>query len=191
MISDSTMTQSGSGADWLLTPEELRSLRATRRLFLLGFIAAVLLALGMVVLAMGIAVRQLRDFVLLGGLLLGFVALVAVAAWCAGRAGILGQDIRGGRAEVHWGRVTQVWGRLHVVEVEGMLFPLQMTPVPVLRPGERVRLRYALRSRITLGVHTLRELVAEERRAGRSPCPAALAELGMEMGPLEMANPRD
>jgi len=65
-----------------------------------------------------------------------------------------------------------------VAEVEGIAFPLQMTPVPTLRAGERVRLRFAPRSRITLEVRTLRDVVAAERQAGRPVCPGVLAELG-------------
>jgi len=57
------------------------------------------------------------------------------------------------------------------------MFPLQMMPIPGLRPGERVRLRFVPRSRLTLRIDTLRQVVAAEVRAGRVPCPAALAEL--------------
>ncbi len=177
MTGDSIENGSTSGSEWLLTPEERGSLRATRRLFLLGLAVAAVVAVGLAGLSAWMASRgpwNLRD---LGVSVFGFVVLAAAAAWCVNRARLVGQDIRDGRVEIQWGRLTRLWAHVRVAEVDGRMFPLQMTPVPGLRPGERVRLRFAPRSRLTLRIDTLREVVAAEVRAGRVPCPAALAEL--------------
>ncbi len=79
---------------------------------------------------------------------------------------------------MQWGRVTRAFRHLRVAEVEGIPYPLQITPVPALRVGERVRLRFAPRSRLTLQIQTLRDIVAVERLAGRPVCPGVLVELG-------------
>lgn len=178
MTEDPATRDLGGGAEWLLTPEEIRSLRSTRRHFLLGLIVATALTLGAVGLTAWSTTRHPHHPLEMAAPVLGLVPAAAAAIWFAGRARIVGQDIRTGRAEMQWGRVTRLWRRLRVVEVEGLLFPLQVTPVPTVRPGERVRLRFAPRSRITLGIQTLREVVAAERLAGRPPCPGVLAELG-------------
>ena len=81
--------------------------------------------------------------------------------------------------EVQWGRLTRLWAHLRVAEVEGTMFPLQTMPIPALRPGERVRLRFVPRTRLTLRIDTIRHVVAAEVRAGRVPCPAALAVLDL------------
>jgi len=177
MSSDIVETASGHGSEWLLTPEERESLQGTRRLFLLGFGVAAVLTVGLAGLSVWIASRgpwNVRHF---GAPVLGFVALTAAAIWCVNRARLVRQDIRDGRVEVQWGRLTRLWAHLRVAEVEGTMFPLQMMPIPGLRPGERVRLRFVPRSRLTLRIDTLRQVVAAEVRAGRVPCPAALAEL--------------
>jgi hypothetical protein len=177
MTGDSIEIASASGSEWLLTPEERGSLRGTRRLFLLGLAVAAVLAMGLAGVSVWIGSRgpwNVRD---LGAPVFGFVILAAAAAWCVNRARLVGQDIRDGRVEIQWGRLSRLWAHARVAEVEGSMFPLQMTPVPGLRPGERVRLRFAPRSRLTLRIDTLREVVAAELRAGRVPCPAALAEL--------------
>ncbi len=177
MCSDPILNETSVSPEWLLTPEEQGSLQATRGLFRLGLAVAAVLAVGLAGLSAWMASQgpwNLRD---LGAPVFGFVVLAAAAAWCANRARLVGQDIRDGRVEFQWGRLTRLWAHVRVAEVEGSMFPLQMTPVPGLRPGERVRLRFAPRSRLTLRIDTLREVVAAEVRAGRVPCPAALAEL--------------
>jgi hypothetical protein len=178
MLTDVAVKESGADVEWLLTPEELGSLRSTRRLFVLGLGAAVFVALGAGALTVRLASQQPRAPWDVAAPAVIFVALVAVAVWCAIRARIVGQDIRNGRAEMQWGRVTRAFRHLRVAEVEGIAFPLQMTPVPTLRAGERVRLRFAPRSRLTLQIQTFREVVAVERMAGRPVCPGVLAELG-------------
>jgi len=178
MSSDIVETASGHGSEWLLTPEERGSLQGTRRLFLLGFGVAAVLTVGLAGVSVWIAPRgpwNLRD---VGAPVFGFVVLTAAAIWCVNRARLVRQDIRDGRVEIQWGRLTRLWAHLRVAEVEGTMFPLQMTPVPGPRPGERVRVRFVPRSRLTLRIDTLRQVVAAEVRAGRVPCPAALAELG-------------
>lgn len=177
MTGDSNTSTIRSDAEWLLTPGELGSLRATQRLFLLGLAGTATLALAEAALTLWLVGWRPRLSVQLLPPVLVFLALAGAAIWCAGRARILGQDIRAGQAAMEWGRVTRAWRHLRVAEVEGVIFPLQMTPVPTLRPGERVRLRFAPRSRLTLGIRTLREVIAEERLAGRPVCPAALAEV--------------
>ncbi|MBI2113747.1 MAG: hypothetical protein HYT85_01485 [candidate division NC10 bacterium] len=178
MTNDPAATESGGGAEWQLTPGELRSLRSTRRLFLLGLTTAGLLAVSMAALTLWVASRRPLAPAVLGVGALGSLALAALAAWCARRARIVGQDITNRRVEMQWGRLTRIFRGLRVAEVEGALFPLQMTVIPALRAGERVWLRFAPRSRITFGIQTLREVVAAERLAGRAPCPGILAELG-------------
>ncbi len=178
MTSQSLSQEPDPAVEWLLTPEEQRSLQDTRRLFLLGLAVAAVVAVGLAGLSAWMALRgawRLRD---LGAPVFGFVVLNAAVIWCVNRARFVRQDIRGGRVEVQWGRLTRLWPRLRVAEVGGTMFPLQMTPIPGLRPGERVRLRFAPRSRLTLRIDTLREVVAAEVRAGRVPCPTALVELG-------------
>jgi hypothetical protein len=166
-----------SEADWRFTPEEMGALRSTRRWFLAGWMAAGGLAVGLGAAALwGLARHPGVSLALAAGLV--FLATLAAAVWCVSRARILGLDIEGGRAETQWGRVTRMWRHLRVVEVEGTSFPLQMTPVPALREGERVRLRFAPRSRITLRIETLREVITAERLAGRPVCAGAVAELG-------------
>ena len=167
-----------SSGEWLLTPAELTALRSTRRLFVLGLTATATLALAAAAATAWVAGAKVGWSGLLVVFALAGTSLAAAAAWCLGRARLIGQDIRTGRAEMQWGRIARVWRGLRVVEVEGTRFPLQLTPVPVLRLGERVHLRFAPRSRITFSIRTLREVVAAERLAGRPPCPAALAELG-------------
>ncbi len=177
MVGTSVEFRPDSSAEWLLTPEELTALRSSRRLFVLGLAATVCLALGAAATTAWVAGTTPGWSVLLMAVALAGASLTAVGAWCFVRARIVGQDIRVGRAEMQWGRVARVWRGLRVAEVEGTLFPLQLTSIPVLRPGERVHLRYAPRSRITFAIHTLREVVAAEQLAGRSVCSAALAEL--------------
>ncbi len=177
MVGTSVEIRPDSRAEWLLTPEELTALRSSRRLFVLGLGATVCLALGAAATTARVAGTTSGWSVLLVAVALAGASLTAVAAWCLVRARIVGQDIRVGRAEMQWGRVARVWRGLRVAEVEGTLFPLQLTSIPVLRPGERVHLRFAPRSRITFAIHTLREVVAAEQLAGRSVCSAALAEL--------------
>lgn len=177
MTTDPATKEPDSGVEWLLTSEERRSLRSTRRLFLLGLTIAGLLAISVAVLMLWVASRRPLAPVALGAGAFGFLALTALAAWCARRARIVGRDIRNGRVEMQWGRLTRIVRGLRVAEVDGVLFPLQMTVIPALRAGERVWLRFAPRSRITFGIQTLREVVAAERLAGRSPCPGVLAEL--------------
>jgi hypothetical protein len=177
MTGDLIDIAAAGGSEWLLTPEERRSLQATRRLFLLGLAVAAGLAMGLGGVAVWIASRGPWNAREIGAPVFGFVVLAAAAGWCVNRARLVGQDIREGRVEIQWGRLTRLWAHARVAEVEGSMFPLQMTPVPGLRPGERVRLRFAPRSRLTLRIDTLREVVAAEVRAGRVPCPGALAEL--------------
>jgi len=181
--SDIVETASGHGSEWLLTPAELTALRSTRRLFVLGLTATATLALAAAAATAWVAGAKAGWSGLLVAFALAGASLAAAAAWCLGRARLIGQDIQTGRAEMQWGRVARVWRGLRVVQVEGTQFPLQRTPVPVLRPGERVHLRFAPRSRITFDVRTLREVVAAEQLAGRSVCPAALAELGEKPSP--------
>jgi hypothetical protein len=178
MLTDAAVKESGADVEWTLTPKELGSLRSIQRLFVLGLGVAAVLALGVGALTVRLASQQPRAPWGLAAPAVICVALVAVAIWCAIRARIVGQDIRIGRAEMQWGRVTRAFRRLRVAEVEGIAFPLQMTTVPTLRAGERVRLRFAPRSRLTLQIQTLREVVAAERMAGRDVCPGVLAELG-------------
>jgi hypothetical protein len=178
MTGDSIEIASASSPEWLLTPEERESLHGTRRLFLLGLGVAATLAVGLGGLSVWTLSRGSWNVRAIGAPVLGFVALIAAAIWCVKRARLVHQDIRDGRVEVQWGRLTRLWAHLRVAEVEGTMFPLQMMPIPGLRPGERVRLRFVPRSRLTLRIDTLREVVATEVRAGRVPCPAALAELG-------------
>ncbi len=177
---ETTTEGSSTAAEWLLTPEECRSLCSTRRLFRLGCAAAAVFALTVAAWSVWGAVRESRPTGALPALILAFAGLLAAAGWCAGRARTIARDIQGGRVDARWGRVTRIFRRLRVAEIEGVLFPLQMTPVPHLRPGERVRVRFAPQSRITLGIRTLRDAVAAERLAGRSVCPGVLAELGQE-----------
>lgn len=177
MTDEPTAAESGVGPEWLLTPGEAQSLRATRRLFLVGSTATAALALSVAALTLWAASPRRLAPVAVAASALGFVALAALAAWCARRARVVGRDIRNGRVEMQWGRLTRIFRGLRVAEVEGVLFPLQMTVIPTLRAGERVWLRFAPRSRITFGIRTLREVVAAERLAGRSPCPGVLAEL--------------
>lgn len=187
MSDDSIEIASASGGAWLLTAGELTALRSARRLFVLGCFATGGLALGaaaMTAWVAGVTWGWTGRFV---SPALATVLLAAVAAWCLNRARFIGQDVRAGLAEMQWGRVTRVWRSLRVAEVEGALFPLQLTTVPALRPGERVHLRFAPRSRITFDVRTLREVVAAERLAGRPVCSAALAEL--ELGERPSPDP--
>ena len=177
MTDDPAASESASGAEWLLTPGELRSLCSTRRLFLLGLTIGGLLTVTVAALTLWVSSRRPLAPVALGAGAVGFLALAALAAWCTRRARIVGQDITNRRVEMQWGRLTRIFRGLRVAEVEGALFPLQMNVVPALRAGERVWLRFAPRSRITFGMQTLREVVAAERLAGRSPCPGVLAEL--------------
>jgi hypothetical protein len=177
MSSDTILNQASISPEWLLTPEERESLQGTRRLFLLGLALAAVLAVGLAGVSVWIVSRGPWNVTGFGAPVLGFMVLSAAASWCVNRARLVGQDIRDGRVEIQWGRLTRLWGHARVAEVEGSMFPLQMTPVPGLRPGERVRLRFAPRSRLTLRIDTLREVVAAEVRAGRVPCPGALAEL--------------
>lgn len=172
-----------SSAEWLLTPEELSALRSARRLFVISFVATGGLALGVAATTTRVAGTTPGWSVLLTACALAGVSLATVAAWCFVRARIIGKDVRAGRAEMQWGRLARVWRALRVAEVEGILFPLQLTAFPVLRPGERVHLRFAPRSRITFEIRTLREVVAAERLAGRPVCPAALAELEEKPSP--------
>ncbi len=178
LCDEATAGGSSPAAEWLLTPEECRSLCSTRRLFRLGCAAAAVFALAVAAWIVWIAAQPSRPTGPLPALVLAFAGLLAAAGWCAGRARIIGRDIRDGRVDARWGRVTRIFRRLRVAEIEGVLFPLQMTPVPNLRPGERVRVRFAPQSRITLGIRTLRDVVAAERLDGRSLCPGVLAELG-------------
>jgi hypothetical protein len=178
MSSDIVETASGDGSEWLLTPEERESLQGTRRLFLLGLGVAAVLAVGLAGLSVWIVSRGAWNVGEIGAPVFGFMVLTAAAIWCVNRARLVRQDIRDGRVEVQWGRLTRLWAHLRVAEVEGTMFPLQMMPIPGLRPGERVRVRFVPRSRLTLRIDTLRQVVAAEVRAGRVPCPAALAELG-------------
>jgi hypothetical protein len=187
MTDDSIEIASASGPEWLLTPEERESLQGTRRLFLLGLGVAVLLAVGLAGILVWTLTRGPWHATEIGAPALGFLALSAAALWCVNRARLVRQDIRDGRAEVQWGRLTRFWAHLRVAEVEGTMFPLQMMPIPGLRPGERVRLRFAPRSRLTLRIDTLRQVVAAEVRGGRVPCPAALAEL--ELGEKPSPDP--
>jgi len=177
MIGNSVEILPHSLPDWLLTPEELTALRSSRRLFVLGCIATGGLALGAAAMSAWVAGTTPGLSVRLVAFALTGASLSAVGTWCFVRARIVGQDIRVGRAEMQWGRVARVWTGLRVAEVEGILFPLQLTTVPAIRPGERVHLRYAPRSRITFEIRTLREVVAAEQLAGRPVCSAALAEL--------------
>lgn len=177
MSSDPILNETGLGPEWLLTPEERGSLQGTRRLFLLGLAVAAVLAMGLAGVSLWIVSRGPWNVTGFGAPVLGFMVLAAAAVWCVNRARLVGQDIQEGRVEIQWGRLTRLWAHVRVAEVEGSMFPLQMTPVPGLRPGERVRLRFAPRSRLTLRIDTLREVVAAEVRAGRVPCPAALAEM--------------
>jgi len=177
MSSDPIPNETLVDPEWLLTSEERGSLQTTRRLFLLGLAVAAVLAVGLAGVSVWIASRGPWNARELGAPVFGFVVLAAAAAWCVNRARLVGQDIRDGRVEIQWGRLTGLWAHARVAEVEGSMFPLQMTPLPGLRPGERVRLRFVPRSRLTLRIDTLRQVVAEEVRAGRVPCPAALAEL--------------
>jgi len=177
MTSGPILNEIVAGPEWLLTPEERESLRGTRRLFLLGLGVAAVLAVGLAGLSVWIVSRGPWNVGEIGAPVFGFVGLAAAAIWCVRRARLVRQDIRDGRVEVQWGRLTRLWAHLRVAEVEGTMFPLQMMPVPGLRPGERVRLRFVPRSRLTLRIDTLRQVVAAEVRAGRVPCPAALAEL--------------
>ncbi len=183
MSGDAIEHVSASGGEWLLTPTELTALRSTRRLLVLGLTATATLALAAAAATAWVAGARVGWFGLLVALALAGASLAAAAAWCLGRARLIGQDIQTGRAEMQWGRVARVWRGLRTAEVEGTQFPLQRTPVPVLRPGERVHLRYAPRSRITFGIRTLREVVAAERLTGRPVCHAALAELGEKPSP--------
>ncbi len=178
MTSHPVSQVSDPAAKWLLTPEEFRSLCSTRRLFRVGLAAASAFALTVAARIVWIGARQSPGTAVLAVLVLAFVGLLAAAGWCAGRAKIIGRDIRDGRVEAQWGRVTRIFRRLRVAEIEGTLFPLQVTPIPDLRPGERVRVRFAPRSRIALEVRTLRDVVAAERLAGWPVCPGVLAELG-------------
>ncbi|MBI4571899.1 MAG: hypothetical protein HY713_01265 [candidate division NC10 bacterium] len=166
--------------EWLLTEEERRSLCSTRRFFHLGLAAAAVFTLALAAWIVWFGAGQYRGAMVRAALALAFAGLLAAAGWCAGRARIIGRDIRNGRVDARWGRVTRIFRRLRVAEIEGVLFPLQITPVPNLRPGERVRVRFAPRSRIAFGIRTLRDVVAAERLAGRSPCPGVLAALGEE-----------
>jgi hypothetical protein len=186
LCDEATAGRSSPDAEWLLTAEERRSLCSTRRLFRLGLAAAAAFALAVAAWIVWIAAWQYRGGAVLAAPVLALAGLLAAAAWCADRARIIGRDIRDGRVDARWGRVTRIFRRLRVAEIEGVLFPLQMTPVPNLRPGERVRVRFAPQSRITLGIRTLRDVVAAERLAGRSVCPGVLAALGEE----PTANPR-
>jgi hypothetical protein len=178
MTSSSLIVENPNQAECLLTPEEMGSLRSTYRWFLAGLTVSAGLAVVAGTLITWYLARGTGVSVAVAGLSVAFAALTAVALWCGSRARMVGRDIRTGQVEVRWGRVTRMWRHLRVVEVEGVPFPLQMTPVPALREGERVRLRFAPRSRLTLAVHTLREVVAAERLAGRPVCAGVLAELG-------------
>lgn len=177
MTTDPATKEPDSRTEWQLTPGELHSLRSTRRLFLLGLTTAGLLAVGAGALTVWVATGQPRIPVVLGAGAFAFLALTAMATWCGVRARIVGRDIRNERVEMQWGRLTRIFRGLRVAEVEGALFPLQMTVIPALRAGERVWLRFAPCSRITFGIQTLREVIAAERLAGRAPCPGVLAEL--------------
>ncbi len=180
LLDDPITGGSSPAVEWLLTADERRSLSSTRRLFRLGFAAAAVFALAVAAWIVWIAAWQYRGGAVLAVPVLALAGLLAAAGWCAGRARIIGRDIRDGRVDARWGRVTRIFRRLRVAEIEGVLFPLQMTPVPNLRPGERVRVRFAPQSRITLEIRTLRDVVAAERLAGRSLCPGVLAALGEE-----------
>ena len=175
---ETTKEGSSPAAEWLLTAEERLSLCSTRRFFHLGLAAAAVFTLALAAWIVWIGAGQYRGAMVLAALALALAGVLAAAGWCAGRARIIGRDIRDGRVDARWGRVTRIFRRLRVAEIEGVLFPLQMTPVPNLRPGERVRVRFAPQSRITLGIRTLRDVVAAERLAGRSVCPGVLAEVG-------------
>jgi hypothetical protein len=177
MSGDSIEIVLASGSEWLLAPDELTALRSTRRLFMSGLAVTASLALGAAAATAWVAGAASGWAGRLVSPALATVLLAAVAAWCLNRARFIGQDVRAGRAETQWGRVTRVWPSLRVAEVDGALFPLQLSTVPVLRRGERVHLRFAPRSRITFEIRTLREVVVAERLAGRPVCPAALAEL--------------
>ena len=177
MSREPILKEASVSPEWLLTPEERESLQTTRRTFLLGLGVAAVLAVGLAGASVWFASRGPWNVREIGAPVFGFVVLTAAAIWCINRARRVRQDIQDGRVEVQWGRLTRLWAHARVAEVEGSMFPLQMTPVPGLRPGERVRLRFAPRSRLTLRIDTLREVVAAEVRAGRVPCPAALAEL--------------
>lgn len=181
MTGDSNASTIQSDGEWLLTPGELGSLRATRRLFLVGLATSTALALVEAVLTLWLIGWRPRLSLQLLPPIVAFLALVGASTWCAGRARAVGQDIRTGQVAMEWGRLTRIWHHMRVAEVDGVMFPLQMTPVPALRPGERVRLRFAPRSRLTLGMRTLREVIADERLAGRPVCPAALAEVEKEV----------
>ena len=177
MSSDPILNETSISPEWLLTPKERESLQGTRRLFLLVLAVAALLAVGLAGVSVWTVSRGPWNLTGFGAPALGFMVLAAAAGWCANRTRLVGQDIRDGRVEIQWGQLTRLWAHARVAEVEGTMFPLQMTPVPGLRPGERVRLRFAPRSRLTLRIDTLREVVAAEVRAGRVPCPGVLAEL--------------
>jgi hypothetical protein len=177
MSSDPILNETSISPGWLLTPEERESLQGTRRLFLLGLAVAAVIAMGLAGISVWMVSRRPWNLKALAAPVFGFAALAAAAAWCVNRARLVGQDIREGRVEIQWGRLTRLWAHARVAEIEGGMFPLQMTPVPGLRPGERVRLRFAPRSRLTLRIDTLRQVVAAEVRAGRVPCPGALAEV--------------
>lgn len=178
MTNEVAANKAGGSVEWLLTPEELRSLRSTQRLFVLGLAAAAFLAMGAGALIVRVASREPRALWGLAVTALMCMTLLAIAAWCSSRAWNVGRDIRNGRADMQWGRVTRAFRHLRVAEVEGIPYPLQMTPVPALRVGERVRLRFAPRSRLTLQIQTLRDFVAVERLAGRPVCSGVLGELG-------------
>lgn len=177
MSSDTILNETSVSPEWLLTPEERESLQGTRRLFLLGLGVAAVFAVGLAGLSVWSLSRGPWNVREISAPVFGFVLLTAAVIWCVNRARLVRQDIRDGRVEVQWGRLTRLWAHLRVAEVEGTVFPLQMMPIPGLRPGERVRVRFVPRSRLTLRIDTLREVVAAEIRAGRVPCPAALAEL--------------
>lgn len=177
MSSDTILNETRVSPEWLLTPEERESLQGTRRLFLLGLGVAAALAVGLAGLSVWTLSRGPWNVRVISAPVFGFVLLTAAVIWCMNRARLVRQDIRDGRVEVQWGRLTRLWAHLRVAEVEGTVFPLQMMPIPGLRPGERVRVRFVPRSRLTLRIDTLREVVAAEQLAGRPVCPGALAEL--------------
>ncbi|MGE5851188.1 MAG: hypothetical protein ACM362_13750, partial [Candidatus Methylomirabilota bacterium] len=109
MSREPILKEASVSPEWLLTPEERKSLRATRRLFLVGLAVVAVLAVGLAGASVWFASRGPWNVREIGAPVFGFVVLTAAAIWCVKRARRVRQDIQDGRVEVQWGRLTRLW----------------------------------------------------------------------------------